>query len=382
MEEWAREKAKQPSSSVDDKYWNRDIVELCRLSHQEPGTLSILMTGRKENLFHDVLSRVIDQPVFGDERLKFHAIFLKKPGYETTMMYKTSCLTDLLTHYDNCTELTIYDDRIRQLHGFQDFLTEFVEAMRPSLLFNLVHVAGVVKYLDPARERHIITRIFEEHNAAVTKYTSRVGKGDTPAQSFFVGKMDVREKRLGAAYVLTAFSRMEVVKFTLQTFSREIGESTIDKLRFQPRSILCTPHGTITSRKIATKIIMGLNGDPSEEEIDKCMELMNNGLDDSRIKFRLTRFGYSSRGLCVYDVEPVPSSTYAYTEFPALRLLAGVLANLTFEESEIYKDSIFEWIPIKQSVVIDADFGYDFIVSVVPNRKNRKRKPGFTNSRY
>ena len=376
IDEWISEKALSGSHSdtLDAAYWNKDIVQLTRLSENDPHTLSILMTGRKEALFKDSLGRVLSQPVFGTKKLHFNGVFLKKAGFETTMLYKTSCLTELLKHYDQCEEITIYDDRARQLEGFRKFLNEFVEALRPSLRFSLVHVAGLIKYLKPSRERSTISAIFDEHNAAVT---NRLYQPDSRPVPFYMGKMYVKEKRSGAAYILTASSRQKVVKFTMESFGDSHGLSSPDVL-FDSKAIPCTPYGTITSRKVATMVLTGCANDPSEEKIDEIMDAMNNGVENSCIQFRLTRFGVTASGRCVYDTEPVPSSRYVYTDFPALRLPVAMKMKQEDEMSEeMYDDKNLDWTVIRgEDILIDTDFGYLFAITAVMAKKQKGSRKG------
>ncbi|SCU97347.1 LADA_0H05798g1_1 [Lachancea dasiensis] len=357
---------------IDDGYWNRDIVELCRLSHKDPHTLSILMTGRKEAHFEPTFKKVLDQPIFGSDKLHFNAVCLKKDGFKTTMLYKTACLTDLLVHYDRCDAITIYDDRPRQLHGFRQFLNEFVEAMRPSLQFNLVHVPGIIKFLKPSKERHIITEIFKEHNDAVSNAIFQ--PSTIKEQHFYMGKMFIKEKRLCAAYVLTTASRQELAKY----FVSEMGH-LIDSngTRIAARSIPCTQYGTITTRKIATMIISGCRTEPTEEIIEKIMQAMNSGVEKSRIRFRISRFGISSSGDCVCDLEPEDEKRYTYTEFATLRLLVATAGRQQDIDttSNLYVDELFEWRSVEEPApIIETDFGYVYALTAIMAKKAKKSR--------
>ncbi|SCU83429.1 LAFA_0D03554g1_1 [Lachancea sp. 'fantastica'] len=358
--------------SIDGMYWNKDIVDLTRLSQQSPDTLSILMTGRKEIFFADALRKVLEEPVFGGKRLRFHGVFLKKSGFETTMSYKTSCLTDLLMHYDSCQEITIYDDRVRQLRGFRQFLFEFVEAMQPSLQYTLVHVPGLIKYLQPSKERKIISRIFKEHNDAAAGLGSRNHAQGAP-RLFYTGKVYHKEKRLGAAYILTTQSRRKLVAFIVQTLSPTVN---LDDLHISGRYILCTEHGTITNRKIATMILTGSAEEPSDETIDAYMHFMNTGNDNARISFMVTKIGTAPNGQCVCDVKSGDETRYVYTEFPALRIpLTAPSSQLIDTSPELFNDDLYTWTDVSsEKLMIDADFGYRFVLTAVMAKKTKKTR--------
>lgn len=164
------------SDEVDDSvYWNREMVDEAResWSHRGDGTLTILMTGRKELLFSGLLSKLAHEEVFG-EPLHFHGAFLKRQGYATTMAYKCACLRSLLDYYSNAEEVVMYDDRRQQLEGFDVFFNEYREArglsrgqgqgQGHSLKHTLVAVEPVIDYLAPAKEIATVADIFQEHN--------------------------------------------------------------------------------------------------------------------------------------------------------------------------------------------------------------------------
>ncbi|CEP62850.1 uncharacterized protein LALA0_S06e05270g [Lachancea lanzarotensis] len=374
IDEWIDARNKDGNDAkmdaIDGTYWNKDIVDLTRLSQQSPDTLSILMTGRKEIYFADVLRRVLEEPVFGGKRLRFHGIFLKKSGFETTMLYKTACLTDLLMHYDSCQEITIYDDRVRQLRGFRQFLSEFVEAMQPTLQYSLVHVPGLIKYLRPSNERKIISKILKEHNDAVSGFSFRSQSHGTP-RIFYMGKIFLKEKRLGAAYILTTSSRQKLVAFIAQKLTPAIG---LDGLHVLGRYILCTEHGTITNRKTAAMILAGSCEEPSEETVDTFLHSMNAGKENSRILFRVTKIGMAQNGQCVCDVRPEDDARYVYTEFPALRVPLIAADNLhTDALPELFNDDLYSWTDVNnEKLMIDADFGYRFVLTAVMAKKAKK----------
>ncbi|SCU89051.1 LAME_0E02058g1_1 [Lachancea meyersii CBS 8951] len=356
--------------AIDGMYWNEDVVKLTRLSQQSPDTLSILMTGRKESLFVKALMRVLDEPVFGEKRLQFHGVFLKKSGYDTTMLYKTSCLTDVLMHYSCCEEITIYDDRVRQLRGFRQFLSEFVEAICPSLQYTLIHVPGLVKYLRPAEERSIISSIFKEHNDAVTDAIFQLPSAANP-RTFYMGKMYLKEKRLSAAYIITTQSRQKLVGFVAKKLAHSIN---LDETHISARYIMCTQHGTITSRKIATMILMGSQEEPSDETVNKYMHCMNSGTENSRIQLRVTSLGVAPNGHCVCDVRPEFETRFIYTEFSALRISLTAPNNETIDTGpELYNDELYAWEAVENDkLIIDADFGYRFVLTGVMAKKTKK----------
>ncbi|CDO94687.1 unnamed protein product [Kluyveromyces dobzhanskii CBS 2104] len=162
IDEWTK-------GSVDDSaFWNKDIVDSAKRSWNErqDGTLNILMTGRKEMLFSPIFEKLLKYTVFGDE-LMFHAAFLKRAGYSTTMKYKTDCLSSVIDYYKEVDDIVIYDDRIQQLEGFDIFFQDYKKESGRQFKHTLSAVTPVITYLPPRLEIATVAEIFKEHNKDV-----------------------------------------------------------------------------------------------------------------------------------------------------------------------------------------------------------------------
>lgn len=129
-------------------YWNHDMLKLSKLSNEQKDTISIILTGRKNNIFKDLILKIIElskleDPLFLKPSLQFDAICLKKsikdsPG-TTTMMYKIAVLRDFLEYYPNLEEITIYDDRMNQVNGFNRFFND-IKVTFPKLQWFIIPV--------------------------------------------------------------------------------------------------------------------------------------------------------------------------------------------------------------------------------------------------
>lgn len=92
-----------------------DQVELVNLSLKQPDALTILLTGRAENNFADIVRRMV-----ASKKLSFHLICLKPQAgpnnqiFTSTMMYKQALLKDLIYTYKDADEIRIYEDRPKQ----------------------------------------------------------------------------------------------------------------------------------------------------------------------------------------------------------------------------------------------------------------------------
>ena len=90
-------------------------VDLVGLSIKQNDALTVLLTGRGEQNFADLIKRIV-----ASKRLPFDMICLKPQAgpnnerFRSTMMYKQAILEDLVYTYKNATEIRIYEDRPKQ----------------------------------------------------------------------------------------------------------------------------------------------------------------------------------------------------------------------------------------------------------------------------
>lgn len=96
-------------------WWNEDIVDLVRLSMQQKDALTVLLTGRSEGGFSDLVSRMVKS-----KELSFDMVCLKpKTGpanqhITSTMSFKQLLLRDLVMTYADAEEIRVYEDRPKQ----------------------------------------------------------------------------------------------------------------------------------------------------------------------------------------------------------------------------------------------------------------------------
>ena len=90
-------------------------VELVGLSIEQTDALTVLLTGRGEHNFADLIKRIVTS-----KNLSFDMICLKPQAgpnnerFRSTMMYKQAILEDLVHTYRNAEEIRIYEDRPKQ----------------------------------------------------------------------------------------------------------------------------------------------------------------------------------------------------------------------------------------------------------------------------
>ena len=90
-------------------------VDLVNLSIKQDDALTVLLTGRAEQNFAEVIKRIV-----GSKQLMFDMICLKPQAgpnnqrFTSTMKYKQAVLEDLVHTYKDANEIRIYEDRPRQ----------------------------------------------------------------------------------------------------------------------------------------------------------------------------------------------------------------------------------------------------------------------------
>lgn len=95
-------------------------VDLVELSIKQNDALTVLLTGRGEHNFADLIKRIV-----ASKNLSFDMICLKPQAgpnnerFRSTMMYKQAILEDLVHTYKDADEIRIYEDRPKQYAAFQ-----------------------------------------------------------------------------------------------------------------------------------------------------------------------------------------------------------------------------------------------------------------------
>ena len=159
-----------------DGWWSEKVVELARLSIAQPDALSILLTGRGEARFADLVRRIVKS-----KGLDFDMTCLKpdpeNQPFKNTMDFKQNLIRAVLHTYSSAEKLTIYEDRAKHVHQFRSFLDDVARKFSldyPPRTFQskVVKVPQVEGSLDPAAEAAEVQRMINEHNAAIVAGTA------------------------------------------------------------------------------------------------------------------------------------------------------------------------------------------------------------------
>lgn len=160
-------------------YWNDTIVNLARDSYVDPKTVSIVLTGRTEEKFSELVQKMLAvtrklkyEPQPRDDSadlLKFNAVCLKKRDaglgtYKHTFDAKVTCIQSFIDNYPNLQEITIYDDRAKQVGLFKSRF--FDMRPRPRFQWFVVQVPPMSISLDSTMEYQLVEEMIRKYSQA------------------------------------------------------------------------------------------------------------------------------------------------------------------------------------------------------------------------
>ncbi|KAL9000907.1 MAG: hypothetical protein Q9169_000662 [Polycauliona sp. 2 TL-2023] len=157
-------------------WWNEQIVDLVDLSIKQNDALTILLTGRGEDNFAQLIKRIV-----ASKKLAFDMICLKPQAgpnnqtFTSTMNYKQAILQDLVYTYKDADEIRIYEDRVKHTRAFREHFERFnkillnpsAAAVRNPITAEVIQVTETNTTLDPVSETAEIQRMINGHNTAI-----------------------------------------------------------------------------------------------------------------------------------------------------------------------------------------------------------------------
>ncbi|KAH9906061.1 hypothetical protein F4778DRAFT_779444 [Xylariomycetidae sp. FL2044] len=158
-----------------DGWWNEKIVELVRISMQQKEALCVLLTGRSEHGFSDLIKRIL-----ASKGLEFDMIGLKptvgpnNERFRSTLDFKQIFLETMMDTYSAANEIRIYEDRPKHVQSFRNFLADYTSRRStPGMLAEVIQVPEIATTLDPVVEIAEIQHLINSHNAIVTQKDPR-----------------------------------------------------------------------------------------------------------------------------------------------------------------------------------------------------------------
>lgn len=189
-------------------WWSEKIVELVKLSMKQPDALCVLLTGRSEKGFAELIKKMISS-----KGLEFDMAGLKpavsptNQRFQSTMHFKQLFLQALVETYKQAEEIRIYEDRPKHTKGFRDFFADYNQKQRLAptrgpLTAEVVQVADASTTLDPVVEVAEIQHMINQHNDTIASGNSNSRKN----------KLRIKKTVFFTSYMIAAEDTQKLIK--------------------------------------------------------------------------------------------------------------------------------------------------------------------------
>lgn len=189
-------------------WWSEKIVELVHLSIKQPDALCVLLTGRSEKGFSDLLRRMV-----ASKGLDFDMVSLKpqvsptNQRFQSTMHFKQLFFDTLMETYREASEIRVYEDRPKHTKGFRDFFAEYnrrqgMAPTRGTIVADVIQVADCTTTLDPVVEVAEVQHMINYHNSSISK------QPPNPRQN----KLMIKKTVFFTSYMVSADDTKKLVK--------------------------------------------------------------------------------------------------------------------------------------------------------------------------
>ncbi|KAI9825329.1 MAG: hypothetical protein M1819_000575, partial [Sarea resinae] len=172
-----------------DGWWNEQIVRLVELSMQQKDALTVLLTGRSESGFADLIKRMV-----ASKRLEFDMVCLKpavgpaNQRFDSTMIFKQALLADIVYTYRDADEIRVYEDRVKHVKAFRDYFTTFNKALhspdppvaRKPITAEVIQVSEAATTLDAVTEVAEVQKMINFHNQTLSAPLNRQQQQQIP----------------------------------------------------------------------------------------------------------------------------------------------------------------------------------------------------------
>ncbi|KAJ5918094.1 hypothetical protein N7454_010469 [Penicillium verhagenii] len=156
-------------------WWNENILHLVKLSMKQKDAVTVLLTGRSEAGFAELIKRMV-----ASQKLEFDLIGLKPEvgpngqRFSSTAVFKNNFFEDLVLTYDQADDLRVYEDRPKHVKTFRDYFEDMNRrlqsgqyAPRKPINAEVIQVYEGATLLDPVTETAEVQRMINSHNLAL-----------------------------------------------------------------------------------------------------------------------------------------------------------------------------------------------------------------------
>lgn len=312
-----------------DGWWNEKIVELVRLTIKQPDALCVLLTGRSEKGFAELVKRMATS-----KELEFDMVSLKpqvsptNQRFQNTMHFKQLFLNSLMETYKNATEIRVYEDRPKHTKGFREFFTEYNRRQTESptrgpLDAEVIQVADGSAILDPVIEVAEVQHMVNAHNEAIV----------TQPMHLRQNRLQIKKTVFFTSYMIGTDDSKKLMKF-----AQIPAEIPGHDLKFHANHILICP------RPCPPSILEKVGG------------------MGSKVLWEVTGTACHDNSVWAACVRPVPSTAVYHTDNPVPLIVLALRKGAR----PIDAGKITQWQPLPsgQSFVFETTVGEKVILRV------------------
>ncbi|KAI0007868.1 hypothetical protein F4779DRAFT_628846 [Xylariaceae sp. FL0662B] len=320
-----------------DGWWNEKVVQLAHLSTKQDDALCVLLTGRSEHAFADLIKRIVTS-----KGLEFDLIGLKpavgpnNERFKSTMHFKQVFIESLMETYTEAKEIRIYEDRPRHVAGFRNFLSEYNERQqglrgpptRGPINHEVIPVADISTTLDPVVEIAEVQHLINSHNALINERPPG-GRSE---------RLVIKKSVFFTGYMIQPAD----TKRLIQLLTSMVPDSA--DLRFVANTIM------ITSRPCVKSILDKIGG-------------LN-----AKMKWEVSGIGSYDNNIWAALVKPVPATAKYHTDSPVPAVVLGLRKGA--RPADANKINNWQPIPPDKAFVFDTTVGEKVTLRIEPEDLN------------
>ncbi|OJJ48666.1 hypothetical protein ASPZODRAFT_62962 [Penicilliopsis zonata CBS 506.65] len=320
-------------------WWNEHIARLVSLSMEQKDALTVLLTGRSENGFAELIKRIV-----ASKKLDFDLICLKpevgpnSEQFASTMNFKQSFLEDLILTYQQADEIRVYEDRPKHTKGFREFFEQLnrkFQSSQGSLLRMPIHaeviqVAEGCAYLSPVTETAEVQRMINSHNLILQNQS--LNRSKSP-----FGRLRIKRTIFYTGYLISSVDATRLINQVLTPILPP-GLAESNDIKYMANSILITP-------RPAQKTILDRVG----------------GLG-KKLTWQITGTGNFENRVWAARVSPIPHGQQVYTENPIPVIVLAIRKGAR----PIDAGKIHNWhpIPADRDLTVETVIGEKMVLRV------------------
>ncbi|KAL1872528.1 hypothetical protein Plec18167_006646 [Paecilomyces lecythidis] len=313
-------------------------VQLVELSMQQKDALTVLLTGRSEAGFGDIIKRMVTS-----RKLDFDLVCLKPEAgpnnqrFSSTMNFKQTLLEDLVLTYKQADEIRIYEDRVKHVRAFREYFEKLNRSLlsqpsapRKPIVAEVIQVAEGCTFLDPVTETAEVQRMINAHNMSFKD--PALNKTRSP-----YGRLQIKRTVFYTGYLISNNDSSQLIGQLLHPLLPP-GLADSNDLKYMANNILITP-------RPAPKSILDKVGGMGK-----------------KLSWQVTGTAVFENKLWAARVTPVPETEKYYTENPEPVIVLAVRKGAR----PIDAGKIQNWhpVPTEKAFVFDTVVGEKVVLRV------------------